>query len=88
MSSTIVMDITELLNEVQTLLDKECEQRDFHLKVPENGYKIDEDWTIIAASPTRAGIRAYDYVEVLSKAEKELRTRGHKHVLLVPALQD
>ena len=88
MSTTAVPDVMELLNEVQTLLDQECEQRDFLLKVPENGYKIDEEWTIIAASPTKSGIRAYDYVEVLSKVERELRVRGHKHVLLVPALQD
>ena len=37
---------------------------------------------------TLTGIRAYDYVQVLSDVEKELKKSGLSNVLLVPALAD
>lgn len=38
--------------------------------------------------PRVVRIRAYDYVEIFIAVEKELRARGHEHVLLVPAMGD
>jgi len=78
----------DLLQEAQALLDAACKRRGFRLKIPQDGYRIDEEWTIIVATPTKAGVRAYDYVEVLSAVEKQLRARGHEHVILVPAMGD
>lgn len=88
MSKTTASDIAELRNEAQSLLDAKCKRRNFRLVIPDDGYTVDGDWINIVVSPSKTGIRAYDYVEILSEVEKELRTRGHEHVLLVPALAD
>jgi hypothetical protein len=88
MSKTTVPDVAELLKEAQSLLDAKCKRQKFRLKIPADGYRVDDDWITIVVSPTGTGLRAYDYVEILSAVEKELRARGHEHVLLVPALAD
>ena len=88
MSKITAPNIAELLKEVQSLLDAKCKRQNFRLEVPQDGYTIDNDWVNIVVAPAQAGIRAYDYVEILSDVEKELRARGHEHVLLVPALAD
>jgi len=88
MNKTVEPDITDLLKEVQALLDAKCKRRKFRLRVPKGGYTIHDEWITIVADPTRDNVRAYDYVEVLAEVEGELRARGHKHVLLVPALTD
>ena len=68
------------------LLDSQCKRQKFGLKVSD--CKSDEDWTLVVVTPTTAGIRAYDYAEVLSEVEGELQAKGYEHVLLVPALPD
>jgi hypothetical protein len=88
MSRAAVPNVAELVKEVQSLLDAKCKRRGFRLEVPPDGCRIDGDWINIVVTPTKAGIRAYDYVEILSEVEKELRARGQEHVLLVPARVD
>ncbi|MCX7048043.1 MAG: hypothetical protein NTX50_21470 [Candidatus Sumerlaeota bacterium] len=86
MSTITAPNIPELLKETQTLLNAECRRRKFRLQIPENSYTIDDDWVIIVATPTKNGIRAYDYVEALFEVEKALCARGYEHVLLVPTM--
>jgi hypothetical protein len=88
MSKTTAPNIPELLKEVQTRLDAKCKKRDFSLQVLQDGYTVDDDWINIVVSPSKPDIRAYDYVEILSEVEKELRAAGHENVLLVPTLAD
>lgn len=86
MSKTAVPNIDKIRNGVQALLDSKCKRRDFRLEV--SGHSTDEDWVLVVVVPTEAGIRAYDYAEILSEVEKELRAsdRDYEHVLLVPTL--
>jgi hypothetical protein len=86
MSSTTQPEIRDLKKEVQTLVNTKCKGRGFRLYV--NSHRKDDDWIIIAVGPKRPGIAAYDYAQVLSDAEKELRERGYEHVILVPVLTD
>ena len=88
MSNATVSNIPDLLKEIQQLLDAKCRRRKFRLKVAANGYREDDDWIVIAVPPTKPGIRAYEYVEILSEVEKELRARGIEKVVLVPVLAD
>lgn len=88
MSTAVIDNIPQLLKDVQTLLDAKCKRRNFRLKVPQDGYRREDDWIIIAVTPSNARVRAYDYVEILSEVEKELRGRGFEQVVLWPALPD
>ncbi|MBM4044283.1 MAG: hypothetical protein FJ279_04150 [Planctomycetes bacterium] len=88
MNKTAAPGIAELLKEVQTMLAAKCKRRRFRLRVPKHGYRVEDDWITIVVTPTRAGVDAYDYVNVLSVVEKQLRARGHEHVILVPAMGD
>jgi hypothetical protein len=86
MRSTTTPRIRDLKKEVQALVNTKCSGRGFRLEV--DGHRKDDDWIIIGVGPKEAGIRAYDYAQVLSEAEKELRVRGYEHVILVPVLTD
>ena len=87
-NKTAIPDVAELLQEAQSLLNVKCKRRKYGLEIPVDGYSIDEDWITIVVSPTKAEVDAYAYVQILSEVEKELRARGHEHVLLVPAFAD
>ena len=86
MSKTAVPNIDKIREGVQALLDSKCERRGFRMEV--SGHSMDGDWVLVVVEPTKDGIRAYDYVEILSEVEKELRDsdRDYEHVLLVPTL--
>ena len=75
--------IPELLKEVQELLNAACRRKNFGLKVA--GHTSDDDWINIVVSPTKVGIGAYEYTDILSNVEKQVRAHGDEHILLVPA---
>ena len=50
--------------------------------------KFDDDWLSIVVVPSKAGVRASEYANFMSKVERELREQGDDNVLLVPALED
>jgi hypothetical protein len=79
-------DIDLLRKHVQNLLDKRMKRRNFRLKVTRVDREEDE-WTYFIVSPTRRNVRVYDYADVLSDVEIELR-RDEKleGVLLVPSI--
>ena len=64
----------------------EGEGQGIYLKV--SGEKLDDDWLYIVVVPAKAGVRASEYANFMSKIERELRSAGHDNVLLVPALED
>ena len=63
-----------------------AERDGIHLKV--SGEKLDDDWLSIVVVPSRPGVRALDYADLMSRIERELREQGDDNVLLVPALED
>lgn len=75
-------EINRIVDSVQEHLDKENSP----LKVYDK--RVDDDWLIIAVRSQQPGIRAYDYVEILSKVENELLNEGTENLILVPALMD
>ncbi len=64
----------------------QAESKGVHLKVSRS--KLDDDWLSIVVVPSRPGVRALDYANVMSQIERELREQGDDNVLLVPALED
>jgi hypothetical protein len=55
---------------------------------PEHSEKLDDDWPYIVVVPASPGVRASEYVNFMSKVERELRLQGDDKVLLEPAPQD
>lgn len=77
--------ITGIVEKVRKRL-AEGEREGIHLKVV--GEKFDDDWLSIVVVPSKAGVRASEYANFMSKIERELRAQGDDNVLLVPALED
>jgi hypothetical protein len=82
------MQIQSLLKDVQARLDSKRAATGVSLQVSDDAYRQDDDWLVVVVAPAQAGIRAYDYVQILNEVEKDLRDDGIKNVLLVPALAD
>ncbi len=76
---------SEIVDRVKARL-VDAEREGVHLKV--TGDKLDDDWLYIVVEPAKAGVRASDHANLMSKIEQELRTDGIDQVLLVPALED
>jgi len=81
-------NIKDILKQVQTLLNAKRDKCKVQLQVTDSGYTVDDDWINIVVTPKKEGVRAYDYVQVLSEVERELREKGIERVLLVPAIAD
>jgi hypothetical protein len=77
--------VTDIVRKVRDRL-VEGEREGVHLKVV--GEKLDDDWLYIVVVPSRAGVRASEYANFMSKIERELRAQGDDQVLLLPALDD
>jgi|GEM_PF-5192964 len=88
MTKSATLDVADIIKDAQALLDAKCRRSRFRLRIPKDGYAVDDDWISLVVSPNKPGMRAYDYVDILIAVEKELRARGHEHVLLVPAMGD
>ena len=80
--------IQSLVQQARQELQKRAQSGGVALKIDNDGYRVDDDWLYIVVSPTKPGIRAYDYVEMLSDVERSLKQQGANKVLLVPALAD
>jgi hypothetical protein len=77
--------INEIVDKVKKRLE-EAERNGIFLKI--SGEKLDDEWLYIVVTPSRAGIRASDHANFMSKVERELRAQGDDNVLLVPALTE
>lgn len=64
----------------------DAEREGIFLKV--SGERLDDEWLSIAVIPSRPGVRASDYAQIMSKIERQLRAEGDDNVLLVPVLED
>jgi len=61
------------------------------LQVEERDYKVEDEWLYVVVAPSRPGIRASEYAQVMVDVEQELReTEGGviDNVLLIPAIPD
>ncbi|GMU22668.1 MAG: hypothetical protein AMXMBFR13_27530 [Phycisphaerae bacterium] len=65
-----------------------ADARNVGIELEISSYKLDDDWLYIVVIPSRAGVRASEYANQMSKIERELRAEGDDNVLLVPALED
>jgi hypothetical protein len=50
--------------------------------------KLDNDCLHFVVAPSRPGVRASEYANVLSKVERHYRQQGDDQVLQVPVLED
>jgi len=86
-TAAVLNDPAAIVRQVQAILDALCKRKSWRLRIPKDGYRIHDDWLVVCAKPNRAGVRAYDHVELLSAAEKQLRGQGIENVVLVPVLE-
>ena len=84
--TTTTSDIPKILDSVRGLLSK-GERRGVPLKIEED-YQLEDDWLYLCVTPTKKGVRALDYAEVLGEIEDDLRKEGYDRVLLVPTLSE
>ena len=82
---TTQQEVADIVNKVKQRL-ADAEEDGIYLTV--TGEKLDDDWLYIVVVPSRAGVRASDYANFMSKVERELREAGDDNVLLVPALEE
>lgn len=82
---TTQQEVAAIVSKVKNRL-KEAERENVFLKVDRE--KLDDEWLYIVVVPSRAGVRASDYANYMSKIERELRAEGDENVLLIPALVD
>lgn len=80
--------IAQILGDVRKHLEERKASFGFELKVPPDGYLLDDDWMTVLVVPASGAVRASQYVEALGEVEDDLRAEGHHDVLLVPALVD
>ena len=73
----------DLKKETQLLLDTECRDRDFKLKV--SAEIQEDDWVYLVVEPTRTGVHSEDYVQIARTVESKLEEKFGGKVLLVPA---
>ena len=78
-------EVPEIVEEVRRRL-ADVANEGVHLRV--TGDKLEDDWLYVEVSPSQPGVRAYDHALVMSRIERELRSRGKDHVLLVPTLDE
>ncbi|MFI5380814.1 MAG: hypothetical protein ACHRHE_16065 [Tepidisphaerales bacterium] len=76
---------SEIVDRVKARL-ADAEREGVYLKV--SGYKLDDEWLYIVVEPAKAGVRASDHANLMSRIERDLRKDGIDQILLVPALQD
>jgi hypothetical protein len=88
MSAITADDLNSVLQKVQEKLTAREQQSGVSLAVSREASRLEDEWLYVVVSPTRAGIRAYDYVSTLGQVERELKQEGFEHVLLVPAIAD
>jgi hypothetical protein len=81
-------EIEAILKDVRARLDAKRRATGVDLRVPQDGYLEDDGWLNVIVSPGAEGVRAFQYVDLLSEVEKELRNTGLDKVLLVPAGAD
>jgi hypothetical protein len=77
------MSETEVLDMVERYL-KPYQPTDFHLDVEREGISRDGDWWYVVVTPSKPDIRAYDYDQIVSRAEDEIERDEGIKVLLVP----
>lgn len=82
---TTQQEVSGIVNRVKTRL-AQAEAEGIYLRLV--GQKLDDDWLYLVVVPARAGVRAADYANFMSRVERELRAEGDDNVLLVPALDD
>jgi len=80
--------IDTILKDIQKRLDSRQRSSTVTLKVDAEASRCEDDWLYVVVTPTKNGVRAYDYVKTLDEVEKDLRANHIENVLLVPAIED
>lgn len=84
-------DVPKVLALVRGRLDAMRAEGRAPLQVEERDYRVEDEWLYVVVAPSKPGIRASDYAQVMVDVEQELReTEGGiiDNVLLVPAIPD
>lgn len=71
---------------VQDFLDETLDGKRFSLHVRDDLTREEDEWVYIVVVPDKPGIRAVDFVQVLTDVELQVRqAEQKKEILLVPA---
>ncbi len=80
--------IPQILEKIRIRLAQRGHEQGLDLRVEDRDYKLEEDWLYVCVYPAGGGIRPYDYAEILSDIERELRDEDADNVLIVPTIPD
>jgi hypothetical protein len=77
-------EISALLHDVRSILDARRDETGIDLRVPPDGFQEHDGWLTIFVESADPTIHAWDYVRTLGDAERVLRAKGVKQVVLLP----
>lgn len=77
------VQLQSIKHEAQELLNAECKNRDFKLRV--SGEVQEDDWVYLVVEPDRPGVHSEDYVSIARAVEKQLEHKHSGNILIVPA---
>jgi len=83
-------EVRRMMSDIQERLDRSVEKHhySFRLRVVPEKYRQEDEWIYIPVSPASEGIKAHQYVRILSDVEFDLRDEGKDTLLLVPSAAD
>jgi hypothetical protein len=87
-SGRCTMSLPEI-DKIIKLVDDSLHQtelgRSFDLRTERDVTREDDSWLYVGVAPHRAGVRAYEFAELLATIEQQVRTQAKKQeILLVP----
>ncbi len=81
-------DIPAIVQDVQRRLAEKGRERGLALELKAQDYRLEDNWLYLCVIPAQESVRPFDYAEILSEIEAELRQEGFDNVLLVPTLAE
>jgi hypothetical protein len=81
-------DIPKIVDDVRKLLDEKSQKFHVNIQLEQQDYRLEDDWLYLCVTSSDPEVRVLDYSDALDEIEKDLRSHGIDHVLLVPALAD
>jgi len=80
-----VASLKELVELIQSLLDRERDSTGVQLEVNKTPFREEDGWVHFVVVPANGSARAERYAEALAKVETEVRKQTGDQVVLVPA---
>lgn len=82
-----VLPMEELVQQVQAAV-RRLPTNGYTLQVVKDGVRHENEWWYVPVTPSKPGVRAHEYAELLTRAENQLQAELSVKVLLIPTFVD